>query len=619
LLDNTKERLKRACVFVFFDEDGIADRCIDYYLKALHDVTERIIIVSNSKINADTRALFQTHTDEIIVRDNVGYDIYAWKTGLEHIGFDNLKDYDEIILANDSVFGPIYPLRDMFDVMTPKNLDFWGVTKHPQHDEDFTEKNTHGYLPEHIQSYFTVFSKSLLGTRDFADLWNTLPPINNLQDAIGIYETAVTKYFADRGFIYGVYADATEIYSNFKDNTILLPLTLAKKYKSPFVKVKLFSRDQHEFSMAEEVAALPAYIIGHTNYDIGLIYEKALRKFEQYDLFKALDLTYVMSDQYTTKEQHHLKSALILHCYFEDLFEEDLDFAKTMPVDTDIYITTISNSKKDSIEKVFSQLPNLVEVRVLPNRGRSESALIVGMKDVIDTHDVVCFYKEKKSVQDKEPSSIRSWSNKIANNLMASSEYVHNVISCFEDNPYIGMLSPSPPIGGRMVEFSGQLDWSEKNAENVIKLAKEIGLKTKITIENPPLCPLGGSFWFRSVALKKLFDYGLTYDDFPEEPIETDFTILHAIERIYPFVAQDAGYFPAYVYNSSDAAKELATHQLYMRTFNCWANKRGIHTYNYLTLINMMNESPINERLLHHIWRVIIKVIKKITRPFRRR
>ena len=45
------------------------------------------------------------------------------------------------------------------------------------------------------------------------------------------------------------------------------------------------------------------------------------------------------------------------------------------------------------------------------------------------------------------------------------------------------------------------------------------------------------------------------YEDFPDEPMPVDGTISHAIERILPFVAQDAGFKTLIVMNASYAQK----------------------------------------------------------------
>ena len=70
-------------------------------------------------------------------------------------------------------------------------------------------------------------------------------------------------------------------------------------------------------------------------------------------------------------------------------------------------------------------------------------------------------------------------------------------------------------------------------------------------------------FWFRPKSLKCLFDKNWTYNDFPPEPNETDGTLLHAIERIYPLVAQDEGYYSAWIMSDSFAKIEI-TNLYYM-------------------------------------------------------
>jgi lipopolysaccharide biosynthesis protein len=49
-------------------------------------------------------------------------------------------------------------------------------------------------------------------------------------------------------------------------------------------------------------------------------------------------------------------------------------------------------------------------------------------------------------------------------------------------------------------------------------------------------------FWARTKALAPLFDLNLGWNDYPEEPVPYDGTILHAFERLLPFIARHAGY-----------------------------------------------------------------------------
>ena len=54
--------------------------------------------------------------------------------------------------------------------------------------------------------------------------------------------------------------------------------------------------------------------------------------------------------------------------------------------------------------------------------------------------------------------------------------------------------------------------------------------------------PIGNMFWARTAALKPLFELNLKYEDYPEESLPSDGTILHALERITPFVVEKEGY-----------------------------------------------------------------------------
>ena len=87
-------------------------------------------------------------------------------------------------------------------------------------------------------------------------------------------------------------------------------------------------------------------------------------------------------------------------------------------------------------------------------------------------------------------------------------------------------------------------------------MAEKLGLKVDIAEDKWPLA-LGMAFWCRRDALAPLFDYPWTYDDFPPEPVPEDSTLLHALERIFPFVAQHQGYLSGWVMTDEYASLEI--------------------------------------------------------------
>jgi lipopolysaccharide biosynthesis protein len=85
-------------------------------------------------------------------------------------------------------------------------------------------------------------------------------------------------------------------------------------------------------------------------------------------------------------------------------------------------------------------------------------------------------------------------------------------------------------------------DW-DQNRDVAKDLARPMGIKVPL----PPFFefPIGTMFWARVDALRPLFKLKISRDDYPEEPVPGDGTILHALERLLPFVAQHAGYWLA--------------------------------------------------------------------------
>ena len=82
-------------------------------------------------------------------------------------------------------------------------------------------------------------------------------------------------------------------------------------------------------------------------------------------------------------------------------------------------------------------------------------------------------------------------------------------------------------------------DW-DANLEMATDLAKTMGIHEPL----PPFFdfPIGTMFWARPEALKPLLELRLGWNDYPDEPVPIDGTILHALERLLPFAARAAGY-----------------------------------------------------------------------------
>ena len=125
----TQPSINRLGIFFFYDSDGIVDDYIPALLNGFKPHFSEMTIVCNGKLSDEGRAILSRYTDNLIVRPNKGFDVWAYKTALDSYGWEKLERFDEVVLFNATIMGPVYPFREMFEAMDQRDLDFWGITK----------------------------------------------------------------------------------------------------------------------------------------------------------------------------------------------------------------------------------------------------------------------------------------------------------------------------------------------------------------------------------------------------------------------------------------------------------------------------------------------------------
>ena len=603
---------KRLVIYFFYDKDGIADNYVDYFLNGLAEVTDKFVVVVNGKITPESRKMFLKYTDDIIVRKNEGLDVWAYKTALEYVGWEELRKYYEVCLVNATIMGPVYPFEEMFSKMDEnQDLDFWGVTRCLKFEFDPFKCNPYGYIPEHIQSHFIVYRNRFLITKELKRFWDNMPKIDSYDESIGKYESYFTKYFEDSGFKWDTYVN-NKVECQYTDYQLMVsPLTAIKIDRCPIIKRRSFFQNQDYFlsyTMGEQSVELFNYLKKYTNYNTNLILENLIRSINQSDLVRTLGLYYILPTSYTNEKEINCRAAVIMHIYYLDIIEESLKYALNIPKEVDIYITTPHKDKIETIKKTFKNIKNKVVFKVIENRGRDVSSLLVGCADIISLYDYICFYHDKKVSYVKPLSMGRSFAYKTSESALHNALYIENILSLFKNNDKLGMLTNTPPHGAVYYDTYGS-EWGA-NFKNTKKLANELELNVILEESKPPIAPLGTVFWFRTKAMKKLFDKNWKSEDFPEEPNGNDGTLLHAIERIYPYVVQDAGYYPAYVMPDTLAAIEIADFIHYIRSFNITLQRFGIYGNNY-TKVNALNSILMNNMSLKIILKNKLKNFSK--------
>ena len=180
----------RVIIFVHYDRDNLVDDYVYFYLKELQKNASHLIFISTAKLSENEIKHLSRYCSEVIVRENIGYDFMSYKTGLESF---NYQDYDEVVICNDSVYGPLYPLKNLFEAMENDECDFWGIT-------DNTD------ISYHLQSYFLVFKKSVIQSDTFKSFWEQVKVLHNKNNIIEKYEVGLTTHLQKNGFKSAVYA-----------------------------------------------------------------------------------------------------------------------------------------------------------------------------------------------------------------------------------------------------------------------------------------------------------------------------------------------------------------------------------------------------------------------------
>lgn len=212
------DKLKRALVFVHYDRHDRVDDYVLYYLDSARACFEYIVFVSTSVLSGTEIEKVQKRVDKLICRENVGYDFYSYKVGLEEVSRNGLDSYFEVVLCNDSVYGPLYPLAEMLAAMKDLDVDFWGVT-------DSTD------IHHHLQSYFLAFRKKALLSPAFKNFWNDLRIETEKWEIIRKYEVGLTSTLESAGLKNAAFVKLDELFVQTHKRLFLL--RLRKMFRMP--------------------------------------------------------------------------------------------------------------------------------------------------------------------------------------------------------------------------------------------------------------------------------------------------------------------------------------------------------------------------------------------------
>jgi glycosyltransferase involved in cell wall biosynthesis len=234
-----------------------------------------------------------------------------------------------------------------------------------------------------------------------------------------------------------------------------------------------------------------------------------------------------------TAEGRALRKALHIHAYYPDLVPDMLRRLEGQVPELDLLVSVTSKAAADEVGRMLSKQTKMSsEVRVVPNRGRDIGPFLTEFGPMIlDKYDLIGHIHTKKSLDINHPEIAKIWLDFLLENLLGGRQAMAaRIISRFAVDEGLGLVFPDDP---------NACGWSENKA-----LARE--LADRLAIDELPerhfWFPVGTMFWARVRAIEPLLQWSPAWEDYPKEPLPSDGTMLHAIERVFPFVAAKTGH-----------------------------------------------------------------------------
>lgn len=238
--------MRRICLFAGYDKNNKIQNYVVYMIKKLAQISD-VYYMANGKISPEELIKIAPYTQMFYTAVHQQKDFGSWQYIISKLGWEKICAYDQLILCNDSVYGPLYDLEVIFKQMARRGYDFWSMTA------------DYGYN-FHLHRYFMVFNKEVMRNGNFQQFWQAVPFTQNPK----ISELELTPLLLKQGFAGNSYI------RNYKQKDVLqMPQNMLNNVEIPFVKIKSFTA-QNKYTAGSGLG-LKLKIRSHTDYDTALI------------------------------------------------------------------------------------------------------------------------------------------------------------------------------------------------------------------------------------------------------------------------------------------------------------------------------------------------------------
>lgn len=188
-----QDRPRRAAVFAAYSSRAKIEPYVLHYLRHLRAVAEHVVVVGDFSADEAEHAKLDGLVEHVILEPHGEYDFGSYKRGYAYLAGQGVLDrVDELILCNDSCYGPLNGFEWMFREMSARRVDFWGLTQNSE-------------FCDHVQSYFVTLTRNAFRSLAFSRFIRSVEREECVNAVIQKYELGLTRTLMDQGFTWDTF------------------------------------------------------------------------------------------------------------------------------------------------------------------------------------------------------------------------------------------------------------------------------------------------------------------------------------------------------------------------------------------------------------------------------
>lgn len=439
--------------------------------------------------------------------------------------------FDAMTFTHSDAFGPISDMRGFFTEMESSNADCFGVTNRNLGSLWGIDSRKFGRFRSRlsgikpVECFFITFRKRVFTDKAFRRVWEGLPANTTHYYA----EWLIARHLKGAGFKSDALFDVDSLENA---EWFMERMDVMLDGTAPFIHaldIRFQADSEHIWKRLSQKAGS----------QVGPLGRYLSARWMPHEALSGINKRWIPSRLPLPSQDGMPTVGVHIHVFHTDVFARLMEGLYRTGVDMDVFVTTpLADIAEDvpGMAASCSDRLSLKSVDCIENRGRDVLPwLRIGRS--LAAYDIAGHFHTKKSNHLLRHQSER-WMDHIVATLV---EPFDRIASSLLADPGIGIVIPDMPFVGNWVD----VEYWRSNEKEIRSLLSELGLEDIVRLpegDRDMVFSHGNMFWYRPAALEALTSHGWRTEDFQEEPVPTDGTLMHAIERLPVYAAWAKGY-----------------------------------------------------------------------------